>query len=237
MNVNRNLTVVSAVASDNHLNNLAPFVKDVVVGKLLGDASASINAAQTKATLRISQGGANYETYLFYCLQCLRPITGLHEIKHKSRYDQRYSKWNALGYFDTDSSSKLISLVKDFYPESKRRLIGKKVVPDNIWDLLTPCALAFWIIDDGTRTGNLRGGLILCTDNFSFADVMKLYLVLERKFQLHVTLHTKPRGAYRIYIKKNSINQIGALTKPYVLDMYKYKITLFHHLLLRNIPF
>lgn len=90
MNINQNL--ISAATSENNVNKLTPFVKDVVVGKLLGDASASVNAAGTRATLRVSQGGANYEKYLFYCFQCLSPITGFHDIKHVTRYDKRYSK-------------------------------------------------------------------------------------------------------------------------------------------------
>lgn len=176
---------------------LPSFLRDVVVGKLLGDATASVNADLTKASLRISQGGPRYEIYLLYCFTCLSPLVGSHEIKHNVRWDKRYKKWNALGYFDTDSSPLLISLVKDFYPESKRRLIGLKVVPNDIWELLTPCALAFWIIDESQEM--IVG--ILCTDNFSFNDVIKLYLVLERKFGFSVTLHSKPKGKYRIYIE------------------------------------
>lgn len=130
--INQNINV-----QGQNVNNLSPFVKDVVVGKLLLDASASINAAQTKAVLRVAHGGLNYEMYLLYCLKCIISITGLHKIKHIKKYDKRYSNWSYQGYFDTDSCYSLISLVKSFYPESKRRLIGstkyhKKVVPDNI---------------------------------------------------------------------------------------------------------
>lgn len=75
----------------------------------------------------------------------------------------------------------------------------------------------------------MRGGLVLCTDSFCFADVIKLYQVLERKFELRVSIHTKPRGAYRIYIKKNSIDKVRALTEPYVLDIYQYKIDLIYN--------
>ena len=41
---------------------------------------------------------------------------------------------------------------------------GKKTVPYNIWDLLSPIALAHWIMCDGAVKNE---GLTLCTDNFN----------------------------------------------------------------------
>ena len=41
---------------------------------------------------------------------------------------------------------------------------GKKILPKNIHDLITPIALAYWIMGDGGRTGN---GLHLATPSFS----------------------------------------------------------------------
>lgn len=42
----------------------------------------------------------------------------------------------------------------------------KKIIPDNIYDLLTPVALAHWVMGDGqVRTNGLR----LCTDSFTFS--------------------------------------------------------------------
>ena len=45
-----------------------------------------------------------------------------------------------------------------------------KVVPDNIYDLLTPIALAHWIMGDGAIRNK---GLILCTDSFTLQDNVK----------------------------------------------------------------
>jgi hypothetical protein len=39
-----------------------------------------------------------------------------------------------------------------------------KVIPSNIYDLLTPLALAHWIMGDGAK---LNKGLVLCTYSFS----------------------------------------------------------------------
>jgi hypothetical protein len=46
---------------------------------------------------------------------------------------------------------------------------GKKVIPTNIADHLTPRSLAFWIMDDGQQVK--RGGVTLCTDSYSEEEV------------------------------------------------------------------
>lgn len=45
---------------------------------------------------------------------------------------------------------------------------GKKILPSNIEDLLTPRGLAFWIMDDGCR---VKKGLVLYTNSFSMQEV------------------------------------------------------------------
>ena len=57
-----------------------------------------------------------------------------------------------------------------------------KVIPHNIYKLLTPIALAHWIMGDG-RNG--KGGLILCTDSFSLKDVVRLMNVLIIRYGLN----------------------------------------------------
>jgi hypothetical protein len=52
---------------------------------------------------------------------------------------------------------------------------GIKHVPANIYDLLTPRGLAFWIMDDGSRQGL---GLYLSVYAFSSLDVDRLMYTL-----------------------------------------------------------
>lgn len=60
-----------------------------------------------------------------------------------------------------------------------------KLVPDSIFEYLTPIALAHWIMGDGAK---LNKGLVLCTDSFSVGDVVKLMNVLKLKFDINTTL-------------------------------------------------
>jgi hypothetical protein len=62
---------------------------------------------------------------------------------------------------------------------------GTKVVPTNIYDLLTPVALAHWIMGDGAAQAH---GLIICTDSFSIEDVVRLINVLIIRYRLECTL-------------------------------------------------
>jgi transcriptional regulator NrdR family protein len=73
------------------------------------------------------------------------------------------------------------------------------LVVSNIYDLITPIALAHWIMGDGSVRND---SLTLCTDNFTTQEVVQLMNVLIIKFNLDCTLHfnvDKPR----IFIKKN----------------------------------
>jgi LAGLIDADG DNA endonuclease family len=72
---------------------------------------------------------------------------------------------------------------------------GKKIVPENIYDLLTPIALAHLIQGDGTTKG---WGLTLCTESFHVQDQVRLINVLILKYELKCTLH-KQRNSYNIY--------------------------------------
>jgi hypothetical protein len=75
---------------------------------------------------------------------------------------------------------------------------GIKVVPQDIYHLLSPIALAYWIIGDGY---NERGGLILCTDSYSLPDVISLMNVLQIRYRLVCTLrmHNKKEiSPYRV---------------------------------------
>jgi hypothetical protein len=65
-------------------------------------------------------------------------------------------------------------------------LEGKKVIPENIYELLTTRGLAFWIMDDGSRHGE---GLHLSVYAFSNEDVNKLIFTLENKFNLKCSIH------------------------------------------------
>lgn len=76
-------------------------------------------------------------------------------------------------------------------------------------------------MDDGQYVA--RGGLTLCTDNFTFAEVQVLKGVLEMKYGLICTLHIK-KGNHRIYLSGKSLPKLVELVKPYMHSSFMYKL-------------
>ena len=95
-----------------------------------------------------------------------------------------------------------------------------KVVPSNIYDLLTPIALAHWIMGDGASRNE---GLTLCTDNFTLPDVIKLMNVLRIKFNIECSIHYNVRKP-RIYIPKYEMVKLRGIVGPFMVDSMLYKL-------------
>jgi hypothetical protein len=102
-----------------------------------------------------------------------------------------------------------------FYPK------GIKVVPEGIWDLLTPVALAFWILGDGSARNK---GLLLCTDSYTIQDIVRLMNVLMIKFHLKCTIHYDTPTQPRIYISSESMDTLRTLVCSYIHPSMLYKL-------------
>ena len=76
---------------------------------------------------------------------------------------------------------------------------GVKVIPENIYNMLTPVVLAHIIMGDGSWASH---GLILCTDSYSVSYIIHLINVLIIKYRLDCTLRYHAATQPRIYIKK-----------------------------------
>ena len=60
-----------------------------------------------------------------------------------------------------------------------------KVIPEDIYNLLTPVALAHTIMGDGKES---RHGLVLCTDSYKLIEVIRLMNVLIIRYRLECTM-------------------------------------------------
>jgi LAGLIDADG DNA endonuclease family len=146
----------------------------------------------------------------------------IEELKTYARTDLRYSnRINESLYFRTNS-------IEEFKPFADLFLNaeGKKVVPLNIADHLTPRSLAFWIMDDGQQVK--RGGVTLCTDSFNSSEVNLLRETLANKFNIISSIHNKKGkndSIYeRIYINKESLDNIKPLLKEHMHESMLDKI-------------
>ena len=151
---------------------------------------------------------ASYVLFVFnilshYCSSSPRLITGI----------RAGNRFYGLQFF-TRSMPCLTELHSLFY------LNKVKIIPDNIYDLLTPVALAHLIMSDGQVASN---GLRICTDAYSSSDIVKLINVLMIKYRLVCTIHVLD-DRQRIYISAKSINLLAPIIKPYMIKSMYYKI-------------
>jgi len=102
-------------------------------------------------------------------------------------------------------------------------LSNVKIVPNNIYELLTPKGLAFWIMDDGSKQGT---GLHLSVYAFTNEDVDRLMFTLQDKFNLKCSIHYNRDKKPRIYIFKESMVDLINLVKPYFINEMLYKLGL-----------
>lgn len=173
-------------------------LKEMLIGVILGDAHIG-RTGLDKAfiTFEQSKKKAAYLNYLYGLSQ--EEDIALDEPKTYTREDLRYNKTNESLYFRTKSLEDFKPLA-DIFLDSD----GKKIIPSNIAEYLTPRSLAFWIMDDGQQVK--KGGVTLCTDSFKSSEVAIIREALQKNFNLTTTIHLK-KGQNdviyeRIYIHK-----------------------------------
>ena len=138
---------------------LDSYLKQVLVGTILGDVYMRRFSKKANVRIIFRQGSihASYLILLYSLFQefVLSPpsvSTITDKITGKIRYNLSLATL-ALPCFN--------ELYLSFY------LDGKKIIPNNIADLLTSVSLAYWIMVDGSFTGS---GLRLATNAFSLED-------------------------------------------------------------------
>ena len=90
---------------------------------------------------------------------------------------------------------------------------GKKIIPQNIYELLTPLALAHVIMGDGSAQ---RHGLIICTYSYTVQDVVRLINVIIIKYRLNCTLRYHTTNQPRIYISERSIHMLQDIVRNHM---------------------
>ncbi len=76
-------------------------------------------------------------------------------------------------------------------------------------------------MDDGYKHSS---GVSLCTDSYTKEEVLLLINILKNKFNLNSNLMKHGVNNFRIYIKKESIENLKTLVKPYFIPSMLYKL-------------
>jgi len=193
---------------------LHPYLYSVVVGLLLSDG-VIIYASSTHKNARLvfKQSLANSK-YVLFVFNLLSHYCSSYPFFSTSR---RKGIETYCLVFNTRSLLCFSKLHSVFYPKKV------KVIPENIYELLTPVALAHMIMGDGSYKSK---GVAICTDCFSIQDVVRIMNVLVIRYGLICTIHTPREGQYRIYISRKSIDKLVEIIKPHMTPSMFYKIGL-----------
>ena len=101
---------------------------------------------------------------------------------------------------------------------------GKKILPLDLYNMLTYEALAHWIMGDGTKVNR---GLTLQTQSFTIKECVFIISILIHKFNLKCSIHltgVKQRKQPTIYISAKSMEKLRPLILPYMCRSMMYKI-------------
>ena len=198
-------------------------VISVIFGLLLGDGYA-INRSGEGVRICIKQSFKHKE-YLFSLYEFFYN-RGYSSNLPPRKYIRNIKGINKIYYgfeFNTFTFRSFVWIYNLFYKK------GKKIVPINIENFITPLTLAIWISEDGTfvpSTGG-QGGVRIACNAFSLQEVKYLTNILQTKFNLDVTIQQiYLKNKYFIYIKKNSIIDLENLILPYLHNSMYYKLGL-----------
>jgi hypothetical protein len=187
--------------------------KEILIGILLGDATLqSQNRGRTyrlKVEHSIKQRA--YVEYLYHIFKewVLTPPSLKKVVKFGGK------TYTTL-VFLTLSTVSLRFYAHQFYKDNR------KVVPKLIERWLTPKALAYWYMDDGSIKSKESKGVIFNTQGYWKEDVVKLVKVLRKRFDLQAKLRRQKEG-YQIYISGKSYEMLRKLILPFILPEMRYK--------------
>lgn len=187
--------------------------REVLIGVLLGDACLESRNGCRTYRLKIEQS-IKHEAYLLHLYRIFKNwvLSG-----PKERSVSLSGRINKNMRFQTVSHGAFRFYGQQFYRN------GKKCVPKGIGRLLTPKAVAYWYMDDGSIKSKESKGVIFNAHSFTRFEIQELCTVLQKKF----LLKAKPRlqkDGYQIYVSGESYETFTEIVRPHLIPEMYYKI-------------
>jgi LAGLIDADG DNA endonuclease family len=197
-----------------------------MTGVLLGDGTIGMNGhhallsiQQTdEALVNVLWSICNEDKLVNKKVQCLYRFNKLTGKKKKVVY-----------YFQTLTFPYFTSLFNEWYILDKVNNARKKILPANLEVYLTPMAIAYWTMGDGTFDKGRGQRIILCTDSFSLNEVNRLRSILLEKYNINSYVKASKSGQHifhRIAISGDNRIKYQKLISCYILPSLLYRIGL-----------
>lgn len=210
--------------------------KDLLFGTLLGDGNLSTDTQGRTVRYRALHK-LDHRDYLMHKYDVLKDLCGSPPI-YGDTYDPRTGKTYKRIFFNTKTETSLIFYGNLFYDYDHK--LGKfvKKVPLKVEKFLTPRAVAYWYMDDGSlKSKGTSNAMRLSTEDFKPEEVTRLRNALRSNFNIETGAHPKQREVTvngvktkvyvgdLIYIPEKSSTAFRELIKPYLIDCMRYKVS------------
>jgi heme/copper-type cytochrome/quinol oxidase subunit 1 len=191
-----------------HMVGIPYDLQSLIIGLVISDGWLEINRANN-TRFHLKQSIAKFE-YLFYIFNKLSHYCSSYPYPTKTILKGQV--FNGIA-FATRSYPCFTELYQIFYNKKT------KIVPLDLYELLTYEGLAHWICCDGTKTYK---GITLQTQSFSVKEVVFIINILMYKFGLKCSLHMQ-RNHPTIYISSVSMKLLIPHISKYVVNSMRYK--------------
>lgn len=189
------------------------YQKSVIIGILLSDGHLASTKPHENPRLEFKQSSKN-SAYVWFVFSILCHYCNVYPYFISNVRKDKTHPSLAMYTRGLPCFNELRSL---FYVNKVKR------VPADIYNLLTPVALAHLIMGDGSAK---QHGLILCVDSYDIVDVVRLMNVLIIKYNLDCTVRYHSPTQPRIYIRQRSMPILRELVKSHITKSMLYKIGL-----------
>lgn len=197
---------------------LSPCQKDIIVGTLLGDASMRLSKGKPVYAIKFEQG-IQHKEYIEHLYQVFEPYCGTGP---RERFVDKEETRKSIG-FTTYRHNDFIFYYNYFYEIQGNKSV--KVIRKDIHKFLTPKAVAYWFMDDGTYNKDNSGNrnYLFSTQGFQKSECQRLCDALKLNFNIDSNVH-KDREKYRIYVIRSSSQKLLDLMKPFIHNNFQYKL-------------
>lgn len=213
----KNILSYSKLLSNNRIIPHSEQIISIISGSLLGETYLEKLNNNVRVSFQQESSNMEYLNWVWSQFSIwnyttnIKPII-LKKIGRKGKII-RYLKFN------TFPISSWNYLYNDWYWDGS----GRKRIPKNISEYLTPLALAVWVMYNGSKVNN---ELKFTLNGFIAEDIEVLAQVLKSKYKLNISIHNiGAENNWIIYIKQSSISILRSVVEDFIISSMRYKFS------------